>query len=442
MVPDPVSSTAVAAPRGSQMLERLILERSTDIEHWFRSEWQESTPPFYASVDLRRSDFKIAPVDTNLFPGGFNNLGAAFQPLCVQAVMSAIDRVCPDARNLLLVPENHTRNLFYLRNVARLATIMRQAGLNVRIGSLNPQVTAPALIDVPDSAPLIVEPLARRGERIVLAETAASAGIPAQSAFDPCTILLNNDLSAGIPEILRGITTQFVLPPLHAGWAVRRKSNHFAAYDGVADEFARLLGLDPWLLNPYFDTCKELDFHARSGEDRLAEKVGALLERIRAKYAQYGIEEQPYVVVKADAGTYGMGILMARSPEDVLGLNRKERNKMAVVKEGLAVHDVLLQEGVHTQETVEQSVAEPVVYMIDRHVVGGFYRVHTGRGADENLNAPGMHFVPLPFDASCIMPDHAAEPAAPANRFYTYGVVARLALLAAARELERTAPQD
>jgi glutamate--cysteine ligase len=32
--------------------------------------------------------------------------------------MTAIERICPDARKLLLIPENHTRNQFYLQNVA------------------------------------------------------------------------------------------------------------------------------------------------------------------------------------------------------------------------------------------------------------------------------------------------------------------------------------
>jgi len=75
--------------------------------------------------------------------------------------------------------------------------------------------------------------------------------------------------------------------------------------------------------------------------------------------------------------------------------------------------------------------------MIDRYVVGGFYRVHAGRGRDENLNAPGMEFRPLAFEASCSLPDACASPDAPANRYYAYGVIARLALVAAALELER-----
>jgi glutamate--cysteine ligase len=130
-----------------------------------------------------------------------------------------------------------------------------------------------------------------------------------------------------------------------------------------------------------------------------------VLTRIRAKYKEYGITDAPFVIVKADAGTYGMGIMTVRDASEVRDLNRKQRNKMAVVKEGLQVSDVIIQEGVATRETVEDAVAEPVVYMIDRYVVGGFYRVNKERGIDENLNAPGMHFVPLAFASSCNLPD-------------------------------------
>ena len=139
MVPHLV--TALTGPL--QALERRMLEATPQIERWFRLEWQDHTPPFYGSVDLRNAGFKLAPVDTNLFPGGFNNLSEAMLPLAVQAAMVAIDKYCPDARNLLLIPENHTRNTFYLENVARLLAILRQTGLNVRLGSLNPEITAP-----------------------------------------------------------------------------------------------------------------------------------------------------------------------------------------------------------------------------------------------------------------------------------------------------------
>ena len=412
-------------------LEKKILDATPSIERWFRLEWQEHTPPFYCSVDLRNAGFKLAPVDTNLFPGGFNNLAPEMLPLAVQAAMAAIEKICPDAKNLLLIPERHTRNMFYLQNVARLSLIMRQAGLNVRLGSLSEEITEPTPIELPDGQTLVVEPLARlgtKGRRLGLKD------------FDPCSILLNNDLSAGIPPILENINEQYLLPPLHVGWSTRRKSSHFAAYDEVAKKIAKLIDIDPWIVKPYFARTSGVNFHERIGEEELADAVEGVLKKIAKKYREYGIKETPYVVVKADAGTYGMGIMTVRDPSEIKGLNRKERNKMSVVKEGLEVSDVIIQEGVHTFEKVNEAVAEPVVYMIDRYVVGGFYRVHTGRGNDENLNAPGMHFVPLAFAPNGIPDSHAKPGAAVPNRFYMYGVVARLALLAASVELEKTDP--
>ena len=118
-------------------LEQRILESMPAIERWFRLEWMEHTPPFYCSVDLRNAGFKLAPVDTDLFPGGFNNLTPEMLPLAVQAAMAAIEKICPEAKNLLLIPEAHTRNTFYLASVQRLMTVFTQAGLNVRLGTLD-----------------------------------------------------------------------------------------------------------------------------------------------------------------------------------------------------------------------------------------------------------------------------------------------------------------
>ncbi|MBI1906582.1 MAG: glutamate--cysteine ligase [Rhodocyclales bacterium] len=409
-------------------LEKRFLDHATEIERWMRTRWQDHTPPFYASTDLRNSGFKLAPVDLNLFPGGFNNLDDVFLPLCVQAAQAAIERICPDARSVLLIPENHTRNQFYLQNVAKLVSVLKLTGLNVRIGSLLPDLAAPTTLELDNGATLTLEPLERRGGRIGVA------------GFDSCAVLLNNDLSGGVPAILQGLDDQWVIPPVHAGWHTRRKSVHAAAYDRVARDFADVIGIDPWRINPEFGVCGQVNFQERTGEECLAAQVDTLLTRIRAKYKEYGIDETPFVVVKADAGTYGMGIMMVKDASEVLGLNRRQRNKMAVVKEGLQVAEVIIQEGVHTFETIDGAVAEPVVYMMDHYVVGGFYRVHTERGRDENLNAPGMHFRPLAFATCCSLPDACQGPDAPPNRFYAYGVVARLGLLAAALELEETAP--
>lgn len=108
-------------------LENFIIHRSCDIEQWFRTQWLENQAPFYGSVDLRNSGFKLAPVDMNLFPGGFNNLNPDFAPLSVQAASVAIEKVCPEAKKVLIIPEKHTRNKFYLENLFQLKEILKNS---------------------------------------------------------------------------------------------------------------------------------------------------------------------------------------------------------------------------------------------------------------------------------------------------------------------------
>ena len=445
----PVMSDAYLAQL--KEFERKILLNQTKIEAWFRQQWSAHKPPFYGSVDIRNAGYKMASIDMNLFPGGFNNLNPNFIQLAAHAAQDAVERSCPQAKSVLIVPENHTRNTFYLQNVLALSNILRSAGFEVRVGSLNPEISEPTELETALGDTLLLEPLQRTRERVHLAD-----------GFSPCLVLLNNDLSGGIPEILQGIS-QTVLPPLHGGWTTRRKTAHFAAYDQVAAEFAELIGIDEWQINPYFEQISGLDFQEREGEDALAEAVERMLAKIQAKYDEKGISDKPFVIVKADAGTYGMGVMSVKSGEEVRSLNRKNRNKMAKIKEGLEVNEVIVQEGIYTYETLGGAVSEPVVYMMDRFVIGGFFRVHEGRGTDENLNATGMLFVPLnqaipvagneeggeddrckrvfaQWDMLGVPQTRSENPDCECNRLYVYGVMARLSLLAASLELEQTAP--
>ena len=422
MVPHLV--TALTGPINE--LEQRVLDSMPAIERWFRLEWMEHTPPFYSAVDIRNAGFKLAPVDTNLFPDGWHNLTPVMLPLAVQAAMAAIEKICPEARNLLLIPNNNARSSFYLSNVAQLQRIFHMAGLNVRIGSIDPDIKKPTTIELPNGDVVTLEP--------VLRKKGGGRGRLGLKDFDPCTILLNNDLSAGAPGILEDIHEQYLLPPLHAGWSVRRKSTHFKSYEEVAKRFGKLIGVDPWLINPMFEKCGEVDLARAEGVDCVRGGVESLLNKVRKKYKEYGIHEKPFVVVKPDnSSNNGMGIMTVRDVKDIDALvGRSERG----------VKDLIIQEGVLTNERMNDAVAEPVVYMMDRYVVGGFYRVHAQRGMDESLNAPGSSFVPLAFAESTGLPQPGMKPGASApNRFYMYGVIGRLAMVAASYELEATDPE-
>jgi glutamate--cysteine ligase len=425
----PHLQTALTGPL--QLLEKQILDQQNEIEQWFVEQWQQSPAPVYGSVDLRNAGFKLAPVDMNLFPAGFNNLmlNPDFIQLSVEAAKHVLHQVGPSAKNILLVPESHTRNTFYWENVHALLSILAQAGYSVRVGSLLEDLTAPQDMKLNSGHVVTIEPIIRDGNKITV------------SGFVPQIILLNNDLSDGIPAILTDLS-QPLVPPAELGWSQRLKSGHFQYYAEVTAQFAELIQIDPWLITPLFQHCGEIDFMRREGEECLATHVESLLATLNQKYAEYNIPQEPYIVIKADAGTYGMAIMMVRSVDEVLSLNRKQRTHMSKSKGGQPVHSVIVQEGVYTFETWghDNAVAEPVVYLWGERVTGGFYRVHKDRGIDENLNSPGMHFEPLAFAKSCQRPPHPPVPGECQNRFYAYGVIARLSMLAAAREIldERT----
>jgi glutamate--cysteine ligase len=421
MVPHLV--TALTGPINE--LEQRILESMPVIERWFRLEWMEHTPPFYSAVDVRNAGFKLAPVDTNLFPGGWNHLSPEMLPLAVQATMAAIEKICPEAKNLLLVPDGRTHDSFYLANLQRLSHIFTLAGLNVRLGSLSPDLKAPQELVLPSGESFTLEPLQRSKRRLGLKH------------FDPCTILLNTDLVAGVPGILEELHEQYLLPPLHAGWPTRRMSKHFALYEEVAKRFGKLLGMDHWLIHPAFGATGRIDLGSPQGLDAAQVQVDAVLAKTRRKYKEYGINEKAFAVLKADDGRMDFCPLVLRDAKD-LPAALKALNPARATR---LVGEWVAQEGVLTHERVLDAVAEPVVYMMDRYVVGGFYRVHADRGDDEHLNGPGARFVPLAFDQSAQLPQPGVKPGVSApNRFYMYGVIGRLAMLAASYELEATDP--
>jgi glutamate--cysteine ligase len=262
--------------------------------------------------------------------------------------------------------------------------------------------------------------------------------------------LLNNELSAGTPGILEDLHEQYLLPPLHAGWSVRRKSNHLHSYEELSKRLGKLLGIDPWLINPIYARAEGVDVAEGRGIDVLTSHVDAVLTKVRRKYKEYGINEKPFVVVKGGhSGSGSPGVVTVRDAKDVEALIGKPRGTASSAPAGKAgagrelrePTELIVQEGVLTNERVHNGVAEPVVYMMDRYVVGGFYRVHAERAADENLKLPGASFVPLAFSESAHLPQPGAKPGASApNRFYMYGVVGRLAMVAASYEMEATDP--
>lgn len=394
------------------------MQQQADIEQWFIQHWQTILPPLYTSVDLRDSGFKLAPVDTNLFPAGFNNLAELDHIQAAFAARRTILHRTPECRRVLLIPENHTRNSFYLENLGSLQSLLQKAGFEVRLGVLT-EGSQHSLFD----KSLYLEPVQRRSHFLFIEK----------GNFLPDVIILNNDLADGIPSELENIF-QPILPSVALGWHSRLKSQHFGQYAAVCQEFATQFEWDPWIFTPLFRRCHTVDFMSHQGEECLVEHTQSLLLAISAQYQAYGIQKTPYVVIKADSGSYGMGVLAVETAESILQLSRKKRSHMTRTKGNRAIQKVILQEGIPTELCWQQAPAEPVLYLFGSEIIGGFYRTHNTRNSRENLNTPGMQLHPLAWSEINLFAPKTPAQDKVACQFYAYSVVARLAALAAARE--------
>lgn len=361
------------------------------IAQWFESRTQNTEPFFYSSVDIRDSGHKIAPVDTNLFPAGFNNLSADAIISGSEHAKNHLQKYYPKAKKVAILTENFSRNTYYWQNIAALKSLIENAGYNIAI-----------TVDDAEMPDMV--------ENIAITKLAN---------LDADLIIANKDFTGSpIPQ-----TNIPIIPSPSMGWHTRRKSHHFDSYNKIAAEFAESFGFDPWLISTIHQKCGMINFKKGEGFECLADNANNALSEIRRKYNQYKIETDPYLFIKADSGTFGMGIMTIKSIMEITEMNKKIRNKMDRIKEGVQNTEVIIQEGVPTIDKVDGKTAEPFVYCIGGKPIGAILRINENRDEFGNLNSAGMTFEAM----QCAQ---IAEPC----EFSPAGIISRLASLAAIDE--------
>ena len=361
-------------------LESKIIAKRGELEAWFAEQRNGLAMPIYGSVDIRDAHWKVAVVDANQYPAGFNNIGEENLGVHFRDAIG-------DIRHVHIWPENHTRNQAYANNIQALSRILENEGYAVTTGVLEIETGKPVSV---------------------------------QGAI-PDLILLNNDLSeAPLPEL--GVP---VLPSPRMGWYRRRKSDHFRLTQPYLNGAAELLGIDPWLLSTHWfvseDKCLEKD----TCRILLAAEVDNCLEYLQSKYDQYGIEGKPTLFVKNDSGTYGLGILEITSGEELLNLSNRKMNKLTYGKGGVNAENFLLQEGVPSALSWKNMVIEPVAYCANGRTGGWFYRANAKKGEMANLNTPSSVFIPS---------NQIRDDAIDSRRNHWHMLVAEIAMLGMAAE--------
>ena len=370
--------------------------------------------PIYSSVDVRDSGFKVSIVDTNLFPAGFNNLDQTRASSISSQFDSIIQHKCPGVRKVLLVIENNTRNLFYLDNVYALQSYLSNAEY---------QVTIAANFDVQSDICKhqgFLKAISFSGHELTIHCVNRLLELYQDDSSLWDFILLNNDLMLGVPELLHSFELP-ILPQLQQGWHARLKSNHFEQVDQILYDCCQHFDFDPWFLSCYYDRVTDANIMEDETLQRLADSAANILYKTQQKYNDYSISEKPFVMIKANSGTYGMGVVPFESPESILTMNRKTKNKLFKGKNGLLLDDLIIQEGVPSKYQMTNSVAEPCLYFIGAEYAGGFLRQNTQKSERENLNSTGMSFTSFEED----------------EHLNLYMCLAHLALLAVVKEREQ-----
>ena len=338
--------------------------KEKEIAEWFRERSKNIQLPITISVDIRNAGFKIAVVDTNVFPAGFNNLCNNFSKIAAQNFSQYLEAYVPKAKKVLIVPETFTRNIPYFENIKALEKLLKLAGYDVAVGFLGePLPGDPHEITLPGGEVLKLEQMAKRGNSVQTI------------SMTPDVLILNNDCSDGIPPTLQNIT-QPIYPTPELGWHSRRKKHHFLIYCQLIEEVAKILETDCWFLCPITTAEHDVDFGNEKDLERVAQGIEKVLQKTGEKYKKYGVDEKPYVFVKSSAGTFGLGMTHVESAEEFLNLNRKARQKLVSSKGKDIPSEFLIQEGIVTIDSFEGSPIEPVLYFVGGESIGGFFRIH------------------------------------------------------------------
>ena len=339
----------------------ILLKNGGDILQWINKKQLNShNPILYSSVDIRESKFKIAPVDINLFPSGFNNFADQ-----IDLLRTRFSTYTKDKTRIGLLVENFTRNKNYLDNIKVLQECLNEAQLL----TINPELM-----------------------QVVEFVSDGNGAVVDLDQFD--LIILNNDLNISCPDDLLAIRDK-VLPDPRLGWYSRRKNIHLEIYNKLIDDMCNDLKLncDPWLFKTIITKCTNIDFRKKIGLEELAEQVDKTLIKISEKYLEHSIKDTPHVFVKANNGTFGMGVMVVESSDEILSINKKMRHSMSVLKYGISNMELVIQEGVETILKVNNRPSENVLYSITDQLIGKLVRYNQEKDFRSNLNSTGMEIV-------------------------------------------------
>jgi glutamate--cysteine ligase len=400
------------------LLHEKIVPKYSELQDWYRARIKTKYIPFYSSFDIRDSGYKIAPVDANLYPAGFNNICMTDKENTYDLAKEYLHkRYGSSLKNIGLFVEEHTSNLFYWDNVYWIKTLLTEAGYNVKI--LLPNLySEKKTFKSASGFELEAYPVTIMPNGLSVQDTRLDL------------VISNNDFSTAFESWIKDVGVE-INPPLEMGWHNRTKDSFFKVYNELVEEFCDITDLSCAILKIKTETFYDFDLKNEDSMKKLTSECERFFAELKTTYESQGIPYNPYMFIKNNTGTYGLGVIEVKNPTDVQTWNYKTRKTMKASKGGKGIQSVIMQEGIPTiVKNQDDFVAEPAIYMLGCQLAGGFLRSNERKGPEDNLNAPGAVFSRL--CVSDLEFDHQGK-----MMENVYGWVARLALLAISREFER-----
>lgn len=393
--------------------------------------------PLYSSVDIRVNNVKAAVVDNNLFPAGFNNLCKFSYENIPNIFQRIIRHKHPHCTRILILAESHTRNMHYWDNVLSLKSFLEDGQFNVDVAALLPTTDSEACINGKISFQIA------QGNHIdVYNFRTLKKNLP---HHDYDFVLLNNDLIHGVPDELKSLNIP-VYPSYAAGWHSRNKSHHFKEVNRIMTDLCNRFDIDPFYTSTAFKEFANCDINNAADRNHLYELSKELFAEIETAYRSHHVDQKPHLFLKANSGSYGMGVVAIESPADILEFNRKIRNRLSKGKESHRIDNFMLQEGVPSDLTIKNNVAELCLYHAKSHYLGGFYRINSQKTNRDNLNSRGMSFQKMCINENAQCPfstnkKHCDEHVIDNLLFYRFlGLVSVFAAEQEITQLEKTCP--
>lgn len=385
----------------TKFLESQFILHKNKIEEWIHHRYNNNIT-IYSSVDLRQSSFKIAPIDTNIFPSGFRFIPQQLIHVASKYFSEYFKKKNVVYTKIAIFAENFTRDRNYWINIKQLVKIFEKISIEVKI-----------IVDANHS---IIQKIKKNTNLDIYQATNKNNYIYTEKGWKADVIILNNDFTSHVSPIIQKTKT-LIFPQTYFAWCYRSKYSHCLSYNKTIKEFfADTNIMDPWFISTCCDFVDQVNFMKKENFELLSYKVNKLLIKIKKKYTLYSIDRRPYVIIKSDRGTTGRGVITVENTEEITSMNRKQRKDMYSIKLGVKNEKVIVQEGIESALTNNEHPGENTFNIIDNKIISIFTRYNIKKCPRSNLNSYGMKF------------------GTPQKTLYVESVIARLANIAASYE--------